>query len=69
MLQAVMILVLAIAILAILRAIASRSNNNGRYGEDDAATIRCPNCGSPAKRRGDSWECPWCGDSGRIIRR
>ena len=69
MLQSAVILVLAIAIPAVLRAIVSRPNHNGSSGEDGAATIRCPSCGSPVRRRGDSWECPWCGDSGRIIRR
>lgn len=29
-------------------------------------TIRCPNCGSPATVRGNSWECGWCGDFGNF---
>ena len=66
-LLAVVILLCIIGLLIALRAIAERSNTP----EDDpgSTTIRCPNCGSPAKRRGDSWECPWCGDCGRIIKR
>ena len=31
-----------------------------------STTIRCPNCGSPAKLNGKQWECRWCGDYGRL---
>lgn len=30
--------------------------------------MRCPWCGSPVMIRGSSWECGWCGDSGRLKR-
>ena len=30
--------------------------------------MRCPWCGSPVEIRGSSWECGWCGDSGRLKR-
>ena len=30
--------------------------------------MRCPWCGSPVMIRGSSWECVWCGDSGRLQR-
>ena len=30
--------------------------------------MRCPWCGSPVMIRGASWECGWCGDSGRLKR-
>ena len=30
--------------------------------------MRCPWCGSPVMVRGSSWECGWCGDSGRLKR-
>lgn len=30
--------------------------------------MRCPWCGSPVMIRGSSWECGWCGDSGRLQR-
>ena len=30
--------------------------------------MRCPWCGSPVMIRGPSWECGWCGDSGRLKR-
>ena len=30
--------------------------------------MRCPWCGSPVMMRGSSWECGWCGDSGRLKR-
>ena len=29
-------------------------------------TMRCPNCGSPAKINGKQWECGWCGDYGNL---
>ena len=31
-----------------------------------STTIRCPNCGSPAKINGKQWECGWCGDYGYL---
>ena len=31
-----------------------------------STTIRCPNCGSPAKLHGKQWECGWCGDYGYL---
>ena len=30
--------------------------------------MRCPWCGSPVMIHGSSWECGWCGDSGRLKR-
>ena len=30
--------------------------------------MNCPWCGSPVMIRGSSWECGWCGDSGRLKR-
>ena len=30
--------------------------------------MRCPSCGSPAMIHGSTWECGWCGDSGRLKR-
>ena len=30
--------------------------------------MNCPWCGSPVEIRGSSWECGWCGDSGRLKR-
>ena len=33
------------------------------------ASIRCPYCGSPAKVRGNRWECGWCGDFGTLSTR
>lgn len=37
-------------------------------GEGGECNMNCPWCGSPVEIRGSSWECGWCGDSGRLKR-
>ena len=58
-----MFLILAGIVLVLLFAVADAETNVSSgvsYTE-----MRCPTCGSPARNYGRSWECPWCGDSGR----
>ena len=28
--------------------------------------MKCPSCGADVKEYRDGWECPFCGDSGRL---
>ncbi|MDO5445852.1 MAG: hypothetical protein Q4F31_09575 [Eubacteriales bacterium] len=63
-----MLLVLIIGIVLIIICVVQDTK---RYREHPIkyTKMRCPTCGSPAKKYQSSWECPWCGDSGGIIRR
>ena len=59
-------LILFAAVAAAAVAIGKSARKNSRpNGESGKRTRRCPGCGSPAVVRGSSWECPYCGDSGR----
>ena len=44
---------------------SSSKQENSNTGRPNT-TVRCPNCGSPAKINGKQWECGWCGDYGYL---
>ena len=52
------------AVAAVAIGKAARKNSFG-HKEAQRNTMRCPNCGSPVIDHGNSWECPYCGNSGR----
>ena len=65
------ILLLAVDILAVV--LVCRAGKRAEPPEPpcdpeppELTTIRCPTCGSPAEVRGDTWECGYCGDTGRL---
>ena len=65
------IIVAVIVILIIARLFKANKQQGSPKQNDDtipkvSTTIRCPNCGSPAKLNGKQWECGWCGDYGRL---
>lgn len=33
------------------------------------SAMRCPTCGDEARIYGDTWECGFCGDCGRLTRK
>lgn len=54
--------VLILIVIVIVIAIAF--SDNSRSVKDNNA--KCPRCGGYGLIfRGDSWECPWCGECGR----
>ncbi|MCQ2431267.1 MAG: hypothetical protein MJ175_01550 [Clostridia bacterium] len=69
----VLILLIAVPVLIGLAA-AVMGNSSAGHGTTDKAvsparrvkTMKCPNCGSPARVNGKSWECGWCGDFGKL---
>ena len=65
------IIVAVIVILIIARLFKANEQQGSPKQNDDtipktSTTIRCPNCGSPAKINGNQWECGWCGDYGNL---
>lgn len=65
------IIVAVIVILIIARLFKANKQQGSPKQNDDtipktSTTIRCPNCGSPAKINGNQWECDWCGDYGNL---
>ena len=48
---------------------AEYSGRNTTKAQTSCATLRCPTCGAQARVNGDWWECGWCGDSGRCVRK
>ena len=60
------VLVIGIVVWGTVKARKSpnTSNNHVTY-----TTMRCPTCGADARVYGSTWECGWCGDFGRCVRK
>jgi len=60
--ELILFAVAAVAVVGIGKAV--RKNSAGHNGAQKS-TMRCPGCGSPVVIHGNTWECPYCGNSGR----
>lgn len=61
------LIIIGVIVLAVFIGVyGTRNKNSSNHNKPVARTIRCPNCGSPAKVIGDHWECGWCGDYGTL---
>lgn len=54
------------AVIIFAVGIASSRTKQEPAGPEKNTELRCPSCGAPVRICGDSWECTWCSDFGRI---
>lgn len=65
-------IIVAVIVIFIIVRLFKADKRQGKPKQNDdtipkvSTTIRCPNCGSPAKLDGKQWECGWCGDYGYL---
>lgn len=60
------VMVVAIAILIIVPINPIKGEDSEPSPEQHYTYTRCPTCGDRARIYGDTWECEFCGDFGRI---
>ena len=65
-------IIAAVIVIFIIVRLFKADKRQGKPKQNDdtipkvSTTIRCPNCGSPAKLNEKQWECGWCGDYGYL---
>ena len=60
------IMVAAVVILIIVPTKLIKSKKSEPSTQPHYTYTRCPTCGDRARVYGDTWECEFCGDCGRI---
>ena len=60
------IMVVAVAILIIVPIKLIKGKQSEPSSQPHYTYTRCPTCGDRARAYGDTWECEFCGDCGRI---
>ena len=58
--------VFGFAVAVVILFLVGKANKGKTVRSMPCKTMRCPSCGSTADVRGEHWECPYCGDSGRV---
>lgn len=60
--------ILFAAMILLVVGLASASTKEEQTQTKAYTEMRCPSCGAPVRICGDSWECTWCSDFGRIAK-
>lgn len=55
--------------LVIWGTVKAGKTTNTNHTRVTYTTMRCPTCGADARVYGSTWECGWCGDFGRCVRK